>query len=256
MPRGSFLAAPALSTQALLKQFDNNPEVRRRYMAIFGRSEDETRQIISRLSPKELTETHDFPVAFYNESGQWLYREKTLPKGTVVYVTPEGKPFLKEECGNPLVLSLPYPKGQPVTSKLPISVPMSLEQPRVAVVVPPQPSPEWLAPPPGELFPTITVPSPNLANLYAPEGAYELTPMESPGQIAAPGVKESPPFWLALLLPFLFLIGGDHGAGGPPACCSPPVVPETSSYLLFAAGGLGIALVVWRGRPRTTGEST
>src|SRR2546430_781499 len=119
-PRGAFLAEPARSVQALLRQFDTNAEVRRRYLSIFGRSREETREILSRLRPKELTETQDFPVAYFSEPGKWQYHEKSLPKGTMVFVTPEGKPFLKEQCGNPLVLSLPYPKGKPVVSRPPI----------------------------------------------------------------------------------------------------------------------------------------
>src|SRR5437870_3558738 len=78
MPRGSFLLSPARSTQALLNEFDTNAEVSRRYVGIFGRTKEETRVILSRLRPKELTDDHRVPVAFYSGAGQWLYRENTL----------------------------------------------------------------------------------------------------------------------------------------------------------------------------------
>lgn len=246
MPRGSFLLMPARSTVALLREYDNYPEVRRRYMDIFGRSKEETREILARLRPKELTESHEFPVGYYSQSGKWMYRERTLPKGTMVFVTPEGKPFLKEECGNPLIVSVPYPTGKASVSRPPIKLPESLARPPIPVVVGPQPSPETLAPP-GSLPAITTLPTPELAELYRPEGATEAVPELSPGVLEQPGPGHEANFsWLALLLPFLFLFGGHHNT--PPECCAPPVVPESSSWMLMGAGALGLGMIALLGR--------
>jgi hypothetical protein len=248
VPRGAFLARPAHTTRALLSQFDSNPEVRNRYIKIFGRSREESREILARLKPKQLTESHKFPVAYYGKSGKWLYQEKVLPKGTMVFVTPEGKPFLKEECGNPLVLSLPYPMGRGMVTKPPVRVPRSLEAPPISVVVTPAPAPELLFPPMEEQFgPISSVQSPDLLPTEGPEQFAFASPEGSPGILTPPGIRAGSdfPFWLALFLPFLFL-GGGHGA-------PPGVVPEASTWVMIAAAGLGVLAASWRGRSGRSG---
>jgi MYXO-CTERM domain-containing protein len=259
MPRGSFLQAPARSTPALLRQFDTNGEVRRRYMNIFNRNREESRTILSRMKPKELTETHKYPVAFHNETGKWLYRTTSLPRGTMVFVTPEGKPFMKEECGNPIVEALPYPKGEGRLTRAPIDVPKSLDPRPLVVQVSPRPAMELSLEPSIEYNgPVATLPSFDLAERPRVEGGFSMIPEGSPGFLAPPGlpVSDDLPLWLALLLPFLLLfgetdggpppsvIGGHHGNPPPPT----PLVPETSSWILMAAGGLAAALAARRRR--------
>jgi hypothetical protein len=252
VPRGSFLASPAHTTKALLKQFDSNAEVRRRYLKIFGRGREESRRILSRLTPKELSSTHTYPVAYYSESGEWTYRDKVLPKGTRVFVTPEGKPFLKEECGNPLVVSLPYPSGRGMATRPPVRLPRSLMPPDITVVVTPHTPPEGpLAPPEGEFWPPIaSVPPAGLGHLVTPEGESLFFPEGSPELLAQPGVPHGAdsPFWLGLLLPLLLLLDDDDLGGGPPP--PGPLVPETSSWVMMAAGGVGILAMGRRGRSR------
>jgi hypothetical protein len=259
MPRGSFLRAPSRSTSALVRQFDSDPEVSRRYVKIFGRTKEESRTILSRLKPKALTETHRIPVSFYNGSGKWLYETKTLEKGTVVFVTPEGKPFLKEECGNPLVDSLPYPKGEGILTVKPIRVPESLLATGPSPgLLPNAPEGAFLEPE-GEVdTPTLTLPVFELAGPSTSDDALVFRPGDSPAAFAVPGLpgSDDDPFWLAILLPLLALFTGHSGSptstgplGGPPPDPEPntiPAVPENSSWMLLGAGGLAVCFVVLR----------
>jgi hypothetical protein len=251
MPRGSFLQTPARTTAALLKEFDTNPEVSRRYMGIFDRSREETRLILSRLQPKALSDQHEFPVAFYSHAGQWLYRENPMSQGTVVFVTPEGKPFIKQECGNPLVARLPYPKEEGKLTSAPIPLPRSVD-PRVVVVAPsPFTSVERLLEPDPDLRPaTETVPSFALAEPSVTDIFTELTPESSPGLLEEPGFASSRDdlYWGLALLPLL--VGnvafdfGPHGGGnrdtlpigGPTS--GPNAIPEAPGWALMAVGAL------------------
>jgi hypothetical protein len=222
---------------------------------IFGRSKEEVREILSRLKPKTLLESHVYPVGYYSASGKWRYRDRMLVKGTKVFVTPEGKPFLKEDCGNPIIVTLPYPIARAKPSRPPIRLPESLEAPPVKIVVKPVPSPEQIFPPEG-IFTTPPLQTTPPISSFPPvellagdidTPLLEVGPEGSPETLLTPRFPAAGdnPYWLALLLPLFFLNGGGGGHGpGPPG----PVVPETSSWVLMLAAGLGVAAVTWRSR--------
>lgn len=248
VPRGSFISRPAHSTQELLQQFDTNPEVRNRYTKIFGRSTEETREILSRLQPKELLETHRLPIGYYNGSGVWTYHEDYMQKGSLVFVTPEGVPFLKAKCGNPIVAANPYPRVKAAVSRPPVVVPPSLEVPPVPLAeLMPAPAPEEFGEALPPAFEYLTTPTTELAEIFPPEMEFGLPPESSPELLAPPGLPGSSfnPFWLALLAPLGFLgHGHDHDHPPPPPPPPPPgVVPEASTWAIFGAGAAALWLL-------------
>jgi hypothetical protein len=250
MPRGSFLIQPARTTQELLAQFDKHPSVQKRYMAAFGRPKGETRYLLSKLQPKRLSESHRYPMAFFHGS-HWGFKVSTLPKGALVYVTPEGQPFLKENCGNPLIILPRFSRPAAVPSIPHIEIPPSMTPPSFALDVPPALDTPPLTPPGLSELATPSLPTAE----FVPEGLtpdLKVIPEPSPGKLRMPGMRGSrrTPWWLGL--PFLFLLdfgGRDSGPpGGPPAggggTGTPPptlAVPEPGSMVMLLTVGLVVA---------------
>jgi hypothetical protein len=254
MPRGSFLIQPARTTQELLAQFDKHPSVQKRYMAAFGRPKGETRYLLSKLQPKRLTESHRYPMAFFH-GRRWGFKVSTLRKGTLVYVTPEGQPFLNENCGNPLIILPRFNRPPALTSTPVVRLPPSLVPPSLALEIPPALDAPPLSPP--EFF-ELAKPSLPLGD-FMPEGLtpeLEITPEPSPGKLRVPPLpKGDDSLWL-LGIPFLFLLDFGGGGGGPPGTQPPPggggtgvpppaqAIPEPGAQVMLVAAGF--VLIGWR----------
>jgi hypothetical protein len=215
VPRNSFLSQPVTSTKDLLRQFDTNPNVQRRYMRAYGRSAPEVRSIIQDLRPKKLTSTATYPIGYYKQDGSWNYKQGVLRKGTVVFVGQDGRPVLKENCGNPLLI-IPPPQRPPAVTSVPVPAlpaPMEtpMETPPAQLTFTGRPMmPDVWSPPSGSL------PVPDMPAIpETPDADVPITPpILNVPETSLPKIRitSRPPSWMLGLLPLLFLRFGGGGS--------------------------------------------
>src|SRR5437763_3525350 len=92
-PQGSFFQTRVRTTEALVRQYDRDPRAQQRFVKVFGKDKAETRKVLSSLKPKQLTEDHRYPVASYTKHDGWRYSVRTMKKGSLVFVKPDGQPL-------------------------------------------------------------------------------------------------------------------------------------------------------------------
>jgi hypothetical protein len=220
MPPGSFLRRPAHTVEQLVQQVRTDPVVMDRFMRHFHMDRSGVLEYLSTLHVARLTQAGTYLV--YNVHADGVIRARTfnLEKGTLVWADRHGRPILKHNCGNPLVVGVP-PAPPPVRMAAPARERDILPEPAVEAVPAVAPQPPTFSPIPD----------------YAPPPGAPIIPARTGGTVGAPqGLA-----FLPLLIP-IFLTGrpGDHTFSAYGEDCPP--VPEPATMLVLGAGAGLMAL--------------
>ncbi len=229
-PPGSFLVYRASSTSQLIDQVKNNPTVAKRYARHFGKSQSELAGYFEKnLEVLTLDRPYKVKSYYIGRSGKVYTKTKLLPKGSVVFATPNDGPVLSWSCGNPLTSALAKNADKPVT-KTKGSTEQIPPETKTLPIAPETIAAAAVTAPPGfvtEIAPALAVPQ--------TLGAIAFPPIAVPPLLSA----SNPAFLLPLLgVPFLAPTPEPDPDPDPD-----PVVPEAGSTLLAlsAVAPLGIA---------------
>ncbi|MCL5105091.1 MAG: hypothetical protein M1133_13385 [Armatimonadetes bacterium] len=107
-PSGSFLKYRACTVSELKSEITKDPAARIRYAQHFRSTSDEMMSCLNGgvklVSLKNPTKVQ---MWYVGKDGSVRQKIKLLPKGSYVFATSDGTPFLAWSCGNPLRASLP-----------------------------------------------------------------------------------------------------------------------------------------------------
>lgn len=259
-PPGSFLKYRAATVNELVYQTNQYSDVRLKYARHFGVNPQKVPAYFRTLDLIALKKPARLKTWFYDKNNKCRSRMETLPKGSLVFASSDGKPVLSWSCGNPLskpnvelaLKQYEKTKAAALTAKTKAK-PIIVAQ-----------KPQTLAEPPVEV--KVLADAPEV--ISAPEKATEslLTPAEQtalPAPLPAPQVVAQLPDLVAApaaaevltqtvshgfnALPYLGglagVVGGLVAARGGGDSQAPVVVPipEPSSAFALAAGLAGLA---------------
>lgn len=232
MPDGAFLNQPAGSTSQLTDQVRNDPQVAARFVKHYRMSREEVIRYFSTLRLEKLRE--DTAVTVYGAQPDGTIRRRTtrLPKGTLVWIEPDGTLALRKQCGNPLStgprIAAQNPKAKIAAMKTPSSILKELAAPEAPVAMPAAQS----------LEPIFTVLESNVLTEAMPPAPPAIEPLQ--GVVGSSGGGFA---WPLLGLPFLFTGGG--GGGG-----TPPGVPEPATVIAILVGCAPLARAAMKRKGR------
>ena len=105
---GAFVRYSVYSVADLVDQVKNNPTVAKRYSSHFGVSQDKLADYFTKnLKLMSLRKPTKVTTYFISKHGRILSKQRTLPAGRMVFVTPGDKLFVEAGCGNPLTKKMP-----------------------------------------------------------------------------------------------------------------------------------------------------
>lgn len=102
--RNSFLNQRVVSVSELLRQLDNDPDVRDRFMRHYGLTHTEVEAYFKTLRIAKLKQPGVFRVFGVPESGQIHATLQPMKAHTLVLVDTGGAPVMRMYCGNPMTL--------------------------------------------------------------------------------------------------------------------------------------------------------
>lgn len=107
-PEGSFLKYRANTVQDLKKQVSGDSVARTRYAKHFSAPADVVaKSLEDGVKLVTLKKATRVQMWYVDKKGSLKQKAKLLPKGSYVFASSDGKPFLAWSCGNPLRASLP-----------------------------------------------------------------------------------------------------------------------------------------------------
>ena len=265
-PSGAFLKYRVASVGQLCDQISREKSVAQIYGKHFKMSPSAVVQYFrEHLHLAKLSRPLKVAVYGVTPAGRIFVKQRTLYKGTAVFITENGKVVLKGMCGNPLRARLPVVVGEigkeaqatPAKAngnrKGAISLPKSTQEmaqlPEIKgeaapvgeeIVTKTLGAPGEIAPAPTEILPTepalvemATAPVPSPLEADMPTYVSQVPPGSEPVNVMPPLVRDRS----FGFLPFLPLIGLGLGAGGGGGGGTEnPRVPEPSTCLALSAG--------------------
>lgn len=107
VPTGAFIRKPVKSVAALVAHVKTDPVVMERMVRHFRMTPPQIAGYFSSLHLAKLA--NDEVYLIFNVHGDNVIRGRyfKVKKGTMVFADGSGRPILKKECGNPMVLRLP-----------------------------------------------------------------------------------------------------------------------------------------------------
>lgn len=108
VPRGSYVAKPVRTDDAVYRQAITRPAILQRYQYAWKTSPEETLQRLHGLKLTQMQQTGVYRVYYTRANGAWGYKVRTVPAGTWVYSLPQtARPVMLQVCGNPVELVPP-----------------------------------------------------------------------------------------------------------------------------------------------------
>lgn len=107
VPRGAFIRKPVKTVADLVSHVKTDPIVMDRMVRHFRLTPAQIANYFSTLHVARLENEGVYLVFNVHEDNVIRGRYFKVPKGTLVFSDSNGRPILKHECGNPMVLRLP-----------------------------------------------------------------------------------------------------------------------------------------------------
>lgn len=176
---GSFLNKHAHNITQLVRQVEQDSEVRSRYERHFHMSESEIITYFEGLHVGKLRSTGDYVVYNCHDDGVIRARVFHLRAGTPMFVDRNDKPILKISCGNPMVAPTPKvvivvkPKPHHHHHVVEVPAPTPCPPPPVVMAQPPCPTP----PPPPPAPPVVSGPVSNSSVVNKSSSSLFLLPL-------------------------------------------------------------------------------
>lgn len=219
-PKGSFLNSAVTDVQQLAQQVIDDAIVAARYAKHYQTPRNSVVDFFqNNLKVGRLKADYKATVYTITEGTNTMAAEKTLPAGSYVFITQDGRPFIEASTGNPLSSSIPFTAFEKIgenTSNAASGVASASSTSTSSMIVPTTDGvvTKVLGTEPIEVASAVTA-------------VTEIVPSIPPSAVyAARGVSS-----LASVLPVAALVGGVAFAGSGGSSPSPPVgsVPEPGS---------------------------
>ena len=230
---GAFLADKADSVEALARQVSSNPSVAARFSKHFHMT-GEALSIYFKNNLRLTTLKSPLKISNYyiSKNDRIVRKERTLPAGSRVFTTLDGKPVLDASCGNPLVAILPTVKVM-ATPPNPMA---AIETPVVQVAGIPMEVGQIPAviPPAADALPIPIAAGPSPTIIPVTEAA------SAPSIMAMPGLPS-----IGWVVPALL------GAVSVQSSSRSSAVPEPASLIVLASATSGLMLIRIKRRIRS-----